>query len=122
MKYKYIINIKTTGNSIGNLWDLQPIRTTYLLRGDIFSLPDNMDFFLNISEIIFSEIYLPSCVHFLKARVRTSGLIKVEYEMKENIFHIYDVGGQRTERKKWFVKVFGLNYNTFTLFFCFVHS
>ena len=37
----------------------------------------------------------------LLARVRTSGIVTESYEIDNVIFEMYDVGGQRNERKKW---------------------
>ena len=37
----------------------------------------------------------------LKCRVRTTGMIEYSYDIKDNEFVLYDVGGQRNERKKW---------------------
>jgi len=93
--------MKALGNAIGFLWDLPPIRETYHRRGDRFSFPDNMDHFLNKAEIIYSADFNPSRDDALKTRIRTTGLIDRRYEIKENFFHICDVGGQRNERKKW---------------------
>merc|ERR1719464_1985569 len=47
------------------------------------------------------ENYNPSVEDMLKARVRTTGMIEYKYDIKENEFILYDVGGQRNERKKW---------------------
>merc|ERR1712048_687920 len=32
---------------------------------------------------------------------RTTGVIEQKFEIKGTQFHIFDVGGQRSERKKW---------------------
>ena len=37
----------------------------------------------------------------LNARVRTSGIVTKEFKFKGNDFCMYDVGGQRMERRKW---------------------
>lgn len=34
-------------------------------------------------------------------RHRTTGVIDQKFEMHGHTFHIFDVGGQRSERKKW---------------------
>ena len=45
--------------------------------------------------------YIPSEQHMLRARVRTSGIIESEFVIDGNQFVMFDVGGQRNERKKW---------------------
>ena len=37
----------------------------------------------------------------LYARVRTSGIVTEKYNIDGTIFEMYDVGGQRNERRKW---------------------
>jgi hypothetical protein len=45
--------------------------------------------------------YLPSNEDILSLRVRTSGITEEEYDINGVTFAMYDVGGQRNERKKW---------------------
>eukprot|EP01084_Bolivina_argentea_P281665 481961_1 len=93
--------MRSLGESIGMLWDLDAVQATFARRGDKYSFPDNMDYFFNKAELIFGVDFQPNHEDALKTRVRTTGMIEKTYEIKENIFNIYDVGGQRNERKKW---------------------
>jgi len=43
----------------------------------------------------------PSLSDIVRCRVRTTGIIEQHYTYKGAKFHIFDVGGQRNERKKW---------------------
>jgi guanine nucleotide-binding protein G(i) subunit alpha len=45
--------------------------------------------------------WIPSADDCVRSRVRTSGVIKEEIEIDGLRFLIYDVGGQRAERRKW---------------------
>ena len=90
-----------TGEAIGHLWDLEAIQETFMRRGDLFSFPDNMDYFFNKAELLYLDDFQPNREDALKTRIRTTGLVQKAYEIKDNYFHIYDVGGQRNERKKW---------------------
>lgn len=45
--------------------------------------------------------YLPSEQDVLRSRVRTTGIVENDFEIENNQFKMYDVGGQRNERKKW---------------------
>jgi len=47
------------------------------------------------------ENWVPSVSDVMKARVRTSGIVEEEYCIDGVNFRMYDVGGQRNERKKW---------------------
>jgi len=93
--------MKALGESIGTLWDLEAIQATFMRRGDLFSFPDNMDYFFNKAELLYLDDFQPNREDALKTRIRTTGLVQKQYEIKENYFHIFDVGGQRNERKKW---------------------
>ena len=45
--------------------------------------------------------YLANQQDILLSRVRTSGIVTERYEIDGSQFEMYDVGGQRNERKKW---------------------
>jgi len=45
--------------------------------------------------------FLPSDEDILHARVRTTGISKNVIRIEDDIYNVYDVGGERSERKKW---------------------
>lgn len=47
------------------------------------------------------ESWTPTVEECIRSRARTTGIIKEEVEMDGVTFVIYDVGGQRSERRKW---------------------
>jgi len=93
--------VEELGRSIFMLWSLDATRATFDRRGNTYSFPDNMDYFFGKVREIMSEDYTPTVQDSLKCRVRTTGMIEYKYDIKENEFILYDVGGQRNERKKW---------------------
>jgi len=50
---------------------------------------------------ISSPEYEPIEADVLNARVRTSGVVEEKYVIEGAHFNVFDVGGQRNERKKW---------------------
>lgn len=50
---------------------------------------------------IFSPSYVPSHQDILNARVRTTGISEEVFHFDGDIYHVFDVGGERSERKKW---------------------
>jgi GTPase SAR1 family protein len=50
---------------------------------------------------IFSEDFVPSPQDVLHARVKTTGITEMCFSFGGLNFRIVDVGGQRSERKKW---------------------
>ncbi|XP_072225628.1 guanine nucleotide-binding protein G(o) subunit alpha-like [Leuresthes tenuis] len=82
------------------LWADQGVRAA-AARGWEFELNDSaLYFFENMSRIIRPN-YIPTETDVLRVRVRTSGIIETQFEANETIFRLYDVGGQRSERRKW---------------------
>lgn len=45
--------------------------------------------------------YLPTEQDLLRTRIKTTGITEVLFELKGLTFRVIDVGGQRSERKKW---------------------
>eukprot|EP01083_Nonionella_stella_P008025 23106_1 len=94
--------IEQLGKTIEYLWhDVDGIRVTFNQRGDKFSFVDNMEYYFTKSKLIFAEEFYPSYEDVLKCRIRTTGMTEITYEIKDTFLNIYDVGGQRNERKKW---------------------
>ncbi|XP_068435188.1 guanine nucleotide-binding protein G(o) subunit alpha-like [Clinocottus analis] len=82
------------------LWADQGVRAA-AARGYEFELNDSaLYFFENISRII-SPKYVPTETDVLRVRVRTCGIIETQFQHNEIVFRLYDVGGQRSERRKW---------------------
>lgn len=52
-------------------------------------------------ERLCSEKYMPTPTDVLRARVRTLGIIETHFKINDVIFRMFDVGGQRSERRKW---------------------
>jgi len=61
----------------------------------------NMDFFLDKIEKIMATQWMPEMDDVLKCKVQTSGIIEKNYQIQGREFNMFDVGGQRTERRKW---------------------
>eukprot|EP01130_Rhizamoeba_saxonica_P018764 TRINITY_DN9518_c0_g1_i1.p1 TRINITY_DN9518_c0_g1~~TRINITY_DN9518_c0_g1_i1.p1 ORF type:complete len:365 (+),score=73.63 TRINITY_DN9518_c0_g1_i1:47-1141(+) len=60
-------------------------------------------FFDNCSR--FSELnFVPSLDDILKARIKTSGINETKFEVDGCKFNLVDVGGQRSERRKWLTR------------------
>lgn len=57
-------------------------------------------FFRNLNRIT-SEKYIPNTTDVLRSRVRTVGVVETEFKVNDFVIRMYDVGGQRSERRKW---------------------
>ena len=85
---------------LDQLWKSQSIQDVYTQRHN-FQLPDSAKYYLNKIKTIGDVGYVPSIQDVLRSRVRTSGIVEERYIIDRVPFQMYDVGGQRNERKKW---------------------
>jgi len=88
------------GEHIQALWDDAGIQATYALRSN-FQLTDSAAYFFDRIPEVVSENFLPSQEDILRSRVRTTGIVESHFVIEGNKFALFDVGGQRNERKKW---------------------
>jgi len=86
--------------AVEQLWKDKGIRACWEVRSR-FHIQDSAEhFFTNINRIT-REDYVPSEDDILRARIRTTGIVQQEFFVKGTKFQVFDVGGQRNERKKW---------------------
>uniref|UniRef100_H2TDI5 Guanine nucleotide binding protein (G protein), alpha inhibiting activity polypeptide 2a n=1 Tax=Takifugu rubripes TaxID=31033 RepID=H2TDI5_TAKRU len=57
--------------------------------------------YLNDLERIAKSDYIPTQQDVLRTRVKTTGIVETHFTFKDLHFKMFDVGGQRSERKKW---------------------
>jgi len=85
---------------ISALWADQGIKEAFQNRNK-FQLMDSCQYcFNNIARFIQSD-FEASHDDLLRARERTSGIVETSFTVKDTNFKMVDVGGQRSERKKW---------------------
>ncbi|CAL8342934.1 unnamed protein product [Merluccius merluccius] len=87
--------------SIRALWADQGIQQAYDRRRE-FQLGESVKYFLDNLEKLGKSDYLPSNQDILLARKPTKGIHEYDFEIKNMPFKIVDVGGQRSERRRWF--------------------
>lgn len=72
-----------------------------LLRQNEFHLLDSAPYFLSHAPRILHASYTPTTADILRSRLPTTGIIESTFRVDKLTFRLYDVGGQRGERKKW---------------------
>ncbi|XP_077190316.1 guanine nucleotide-binding protein G(t) subunit alpha-2 [Paroedura picta] len=70
-------------------------------RAAEYQLNDSASYYLNELDRITTANYLPTEQDVLRSRVKTTGIIETRFSVKDLNFRMFDVGGQRSERKKW---------------------
>jgi len=82
------------------LWADPGIQQTYEHRS-LYQLTDSTGYFLDKIHEVSADDYVPSEQDVLRSRVRTTGIVENSFDVEGNQFKMFDVGGQRNERKKW---------------------
>jgi GTPase SAR1 family protein len=88
------------GEAIKNLWQDPGIQLVWSRRNE-FQIVDSVQYYFNKIDVIRSPDFLPDKDDIIHARVRTSGIVTEKYNIDGTLFEMYDVGGQRNERRKW---------------------
>lgn len=50
---------------------------------------------------LWAEGYVPNDQDLLRCRLRTTGITETVFDLAQLTYRMFDVGGQRSERKKW---------------------
>lgn len=89
-------------NDVAALWADEGVQKAFS-RANEFHLLDSAAYFLAEANLdrVFSEDYKPTHQDILRCRLATTGIIQNEFLIEKLKFKMYDVGGQRGERKKW---------------------
>jgi len=86
--------------AIKDLWQDSGITECYDRRRE-YQLTDSAKYYLTDIERIKQPDYLPTQQDILRVRVPTTGIIEYPFDLEEIRFRMVDVGGQRSERRKW---------------------
>jgi hypothetical protein len=102
--------LKTCGRMAGSSRPLRGVTNTHFMT--IWASPsahilsggtcadEFLSFFIDL-ERLFSRDFLPSNQDVLRARQRTTGITETHFDLGPLQYRMFDVGGQRSERKKW---------------------
>eukprot|EP01100_Stratorugosa_tubuloviscum_P014956 TRINITY_DN82_c1_g2_i1.p1 TRINITY_DN82_c1_g2~~TRINITY_DN82_c1_g2_i1.p1 ORF type:complete len:352 (-),score=139.41 TRINITY_DN82_c1_g2_i1:72-1127(-) len=87
-------------NDIKILWSDTAIRETFSRSAEIQLLDSAPYFFEKIDELS-APGYVPEEKDIVRSRSKTTGIVEIEFDLENVHFKMVDVGGQRSERKKW---------------------
>uniref|UniRef100_A0A1L8DMA3 Guanine nucleotide-binding protein subunit alpha n=1 Tax=Nyssomyia neivai TaxID=330878 RepID=A0A1L8DMA3_9DIPT len=85
---------------IKDLWSDAGIQECYDRRRE-YQLTDSAKYYLREMERMETPNYLPTEQDILRARAPTTGIIEYPFDLEKIRFRMVDVGGQRSERRKW---------------------
>ncbi|KAM6155500.1 guanine nucleotide-binding protein subunit alpha-12 [Rhynchocyon petersi] len=87
--------------ALSALWKDSGIREAFSRRSE-FQLGESVKYFLDNLDRIGQLNYFPSKQDILLARKATKGIAEHDFVIKKIPFKMVDVGGQRSQRQKWF--------------------
>ncbi|XP_005950537.2 guanine nucleotide-binding protein G(o) subunit alpha, partial [Haplochromis burtoni] len=82
------------------LWSDSGIQECFS-RAREYQLNDSAQYYLDSLDRIGAADYQPTEQDILRTRVKTTGIVETHFTFKNLHFRLFDVGGQRSERKKW---------------------
>ena len=87
-------------DAIRSLWRDPSIQEA-VRRSREFQLNDSAVYYFSAMDRMASPSYLPTDQDILRSRVKTTGITETTFKVGELTYKLFDVGGQRSERKKW---------------------
>lgn len=121
LDYDYPLNLNQQFDpdiaiKIKKVYETPEVKEFMLQRQGDFYLIDSTDYFLsNLDRICLAGNYEPNVTDVLRTRKKTSGIFIYSFDLGNGLnMNLFDVGGQRSERKKW-INCFD---NVSTIIFC----
>ncbi|KLO11724.1 heterotrimeric G protein alpha subunit B [Schizopora paradoxa] len=91
---------RDVADAIRGLWRDPGVREA-VRRSREFQLNDSAVYYFNVIDRMADPAYLPTDQDILRSRVKTTGITETMFKVGELTYRLFDVGGQRSERKKW---------------------
>lgn len=82
------------------LWQDRGVRNA-VSRGYEYELNDSAIYYFENMDRICKLDFVPNSKDVLRVRVRTTGVLETCFKIENVVIRMFDVGGQRSERKKW---------------------
>jgi len=82
------------------LWSDKSIQETFN-NSHKFILDDSTKYFLDKVDTLKSKSYTPNDMDYIRSRVKSTAVVEKMFNYKTNAIRVIDVGGQRSERRKW---------------------
>ncbi|GAA97620.1 uncharacterized protein L969DRAFT_48716 [Mixia osmundae IAM 14324] len=87
-------------DAISGLWKDSGVQKCFE-RSREFQLNDSASYYFESMPRIGRPDYLPNDQDVLRSRVKTTGITESHFQIGDLRYRMFDVGGQRSERKKW---------------------
>lgn len=88
------------GKQITIIWKSKPIVDTFRKKNEFWHL-DTSQYYFDNAERFADPDFIPTDADIVAARKRTTGVVVTAFEYEKVNWSVVDVGGQRSERRKW---------------------
>jgi guanine nucleotide-binding protein G(i) subunit alpha len=88
------------GEVLKAMWSHEATQGIFAKRNE-YQLTDSTRYYFEAIDRLCATDYLPTVDDVLRSRVRTTGIVQSDFNIKTIQFSLFDVGGQRNERRKW---------------------
>ncbi|KAJ7061245.1 heterotrimeric G protein alpha subunit 4 [Mycena amicta] len=86
--------------AILRLWEEPVVREAWSRANEV-AFPENLPYLIASLPRLFSADYVPSDQDIVRTRARTIGITETVFKLRGQELLIVDVGGQKSERRKW---------------------
>jgi len=87
--------------AVESLWRDHAVQEAWKNKQSELQLPVSAGNFIRDFAKISARNYVPSFHDILQTRIKTTGIIETRFEVDKEEFRMFDVGGQKNERRKW---------------------
>ncbi|KAI7855452.1 G-protein alpha subunit [Circinella umbellata] len=88
-------------DAIESIWKDSTVALCVEERRHAFYLMDSAPYFFTEIRRIGDPNYIPTEQDVLRARLKSTGIMEIRFKLGGLSIHMFDVGGQRSERRKW---------------------
>uniref|UniRef100_A0A6B2L941 Uncharacterized protein n=1 Tax=Arcella intermedia TaxID=1963864 RepID=A0A6B2L941_9EUKA len=83
------------------LWTKEEAIRAVWKRANEIQVIESAQFYLDDIDRLIKPDYKPTTDDILRSRIKTTGIIETAFNINGHDFRLVDVGGQRSERRKW---------------------
>jgi len=83
------------------LWSKEKVIKECWKRANEMRVIESAGYYFDNIDRIAEANYKPTVDDILRARVKTTGIVETSFKLSGHDFRLVDVGGQRSERRKW---------------------
>jgi GTPase SAR1 family protein len=94
---------ESNARQITVIWNSEAVQKAFQQKHRI-QLPggaSTTEYYMENSERFAAEDFVPNVADMLRVKIKTLGVVETNFQVNGSDFLMVDVGGQRSERKKW---------------------